>query len=450
MLNKKTRGDPPMTNCNRSSFEFPAQKRLKIEADFSGGEVTSDGGLLLLRDVDKRIGLLDDVAARLDDPRDPLRIQHSLAALLKQRVYGLALGYEDLNDHHSLRHDIVLQTALDRHEALASSPTMCRMENWDHHRDSAVAIHQAIVDNFIASFETAPKELVLDFDATDDPIHGQQEQGFFHGYYDNYCFLPLFVFCGKQLLVAYLRSSKCDGAKHAWAILSLLVKRFRQSWPDVHIIFRGDGGFCRHKMLAWCERNHVSYIVGLPKNKRLNAMTGEWINDMAADYHMTGDKQRDFMSFKYAAGSWECERRVIARLEYGSQGEDQRYIVTNMVGLARPLYEKLYCQRGNMENCIKSVQLDLFSDRASCHVFIANQFRLLMSALGYILLERLRALALAGTELANSSLGTVRLKLLKIGAVVIKNTRRLRLHLSSTYPLQELFKLVVRRLHFSA
>ena len=439
-----------MTNCSRSRFEFPPQKHLKIEADFSGGEVTGDGGLLLLRDVERRIGLLDDVASRLDDPRDPLRVQHSLATLLKQRVYGLALGYEDLNDHHSLRHDTLLQTALGRHEALASSPTMCRMENWGHHRQSAVAIHQAIVDNFIASFETAPKELVLDFDATDDPIHGQQEKGFFHGYYDQYCFLPLFVFCGQQLLVAYLRESKCDGAKHAWAILSLLVKRFRQSWPDVHIIFRGDGGFCRHKMLSWCERNHVSYIVGLPKNKRLNAMTDEWMADMAADYHMTGDKQRDFMSLHYAAGSWERERRVIARLEYGSQGEDQRYIVTNLAGLARPLYEKLYCQRGNMENCIKSVQLDLFSDRTSCHVFIANQFRLLMSALGYILLERLRALTLTGTELANNALGTVRLKLLKIGAVVIKNTRRLRLHLSSAYPLQELFRLVVRRLNCKA
>lgn len=213
------------------------------------------------------------------------------------------------------------------------------------------------------------------------------------------------------------------------------------------IIFRGDGGFCRHQMFSWCERNRVSYCVGLPKNQRLNHLTDEYLADMSADYHIYGDKQRDFMSFKYAAGSWKCARRVIARLEYGSQGHDQRYIVTNPGGDSRQLYEKLYCQRGDMENRIKSVQLDLFSDRTSCHYFIANQFRLLMSALGYILLERLSALTLAGTELANSTLGTIRLNLLKIGAVVLKNTRRIRVLLSSAYPRQALFRMVLYKLN---
>lgn len=439
-----------MTNCTKDSFKFPSQKRRVIEASFSGGEVTSDGGILLLRDVDRRLGLLDDVASRLFDPRDPLRIQHPLVSLLKQRIYGLALGYEDLNDHHSLRHDTLMQASVDSDQTLASSPTLCRLENFGHHRQSAVAIHEAIVDNFIASFKKAPTELVLDFDSTDDPVYGQQENRFFHGYYDHYCFLPLFVFCGKQLLVAYLRPSRYDGAKHAWAILSLLVKRFRQVWPDVRIIFRGDGGFCRHQIFSWCERNRVGYCVGLPKNQMLNRITEDWLPDMAQDYHWTGDKQRDFMTFQYAAGTWKRLRRVIARLEYGPQGADQRYIVTNLFGDSHHLYEKLYCQRGNMENCIKSVQLDLFSDRTSCHDFIANQFRLLMSALAYILLERLSALTLFKTELANSSLGTIRLKLLKIGAVVLRNTRRIKIMLSSAYPCQDLFRLVLQRLNAAA
>lgn len=223
-----------MTNCTKESFEFPPLKRRKIEGCFSGGEITSDGGVLLLRDLDRRLGLLDDVASRLYDPRDPFRIQHSLASLIKQRVFGLALAYEDLSDHNLLRHDTLFQAAIGRDDELASSPTLCRLENWGHHHHSAVAIHEAIVSNFIASFKRPPKELILDFDATDDPVHGQQEKRHFHGHYDHYCFLPLFVFCGKQLLVAYLRSAQDDGAKHAWAILSLLVKRFCQVWPDVH------------------------------------------------------------------------------------------------------------------------------------------------------------------------------------------------------------------------
>lgn len=435
-----------MTNCSRETFEFPPLGGRKIEAGFDGGEVSSDGGLLLLRDVDRRLGLLNDVARRLEDPRDQLRIQHSLVSLLKQRVYALALGYEDLNGHHSLRHDTLMRTALGRDEELASSPTLCRLENWAHHRQSAVAIHQAIVDTFIASFTQAPKQLILDFDATDDHVHGPQENRFFHGYYDHYCFLPLFVFCGQQLLAAYLRPSKNDGARQAWAILSLLVKRFRQVWPDVHIIFRGDGGFCRHRMLSWCEHNRVSYCVGLPKNPRLNKRGEEYLAEMAVDYHRYGEKQRDFMSFQYAAETWDRWRQVIARLEYGPQGADQRYIVTNLLGAPRQLYENLYCQRGNMENNIKSVPLDLFSGRTSGHYFIANQFRLLMSALGYILLERMRAPALAGTELANGTLGTIRLKLLKIGAVVLRNTRRIKIFFSSAYPLQDLFKQTVKRL----
>ena len=435
-----------MPNCTKAKLIFPALKRRSIEASFTGGEISSDGGLLFIREIDRRLGLLDAVAESIDDPRDSSRVQHSLRALLKQRVYGLALGYEDLNDHLQLRRDLFFQAAVGSDELLASSSTLCRLENWGHHRHSAVRIHEAIVDNFIASHSAPPAELILDFDATDDLVHGNQEGRFFHGYYDSYCFLPLFVFCGPQLLTAYLRPSKNDGARHAWAILSLLVKRLRSAWPEVRLIFRGDSGFCRPRMLSWCERNQVDYCVGLAKNKRLNKEVEEAVWEMSIEYHRTGNKQRDFGSFSYAAGTWPRARRVIARLEYGAQGEDQRYIVTSLAGAPRHIYEKVYCPRGNMENNIKAVQLELFSDRTSCHYFIANQFRLLMSALAYILMERLRTIGLSETALSNSGLGTVRLKLLKIGAVIIKNTRRLRIFLSSAYPCQDLFRLVVRRL----
>jgi hypothetical protein len=437
-----------MTKCNKEIILFPVQKGRRIEASFTGGDISSDGGLPLIRQVDQRIGLTRAVAASIDDPRDPLRIQHPLAALIQQRVYAIAQGYEDLNDHQQLRHDILFQTAVNSDEALGSSPTLCRMENWGHHRQSAVSIHRVIIDKFMASYASPPQELILDFDATDTPIHGQQQDRFFHGYYDHYCFLPLFVFCGRQLLVSYLRPSKIDGAKHAWAILSLLVKHLRQAWPKVRIIFRGDSGFCRHKMLNWCDRHQVGYCVGLAKNQRLNHQPGvaEAMWEMSIDYHMTGVKQRQFESFDYAAQTWSRQRRVIARLEYGSQGDDHRYIVTNIAGPAKAVYEKLYCKRGEMENRIKSIQMDLFSGRSSCHYFIANQFRLLMSSLAYVLLERFQAMALTETELADSSLGTARLRLLKIGAVIIRNTRRIKIMLSSACPYQELFRLAVRRL----
>ena len=220
-------------------MEFPAVNRRRVEASFDGGEVSSNGGVLLLREVERRVGLLSAVAKRIQDPRSPLLIKHSLASLLKQRVYGLCLGYEDLNDHHQLRKDTLVQTAAERGEVLGSSSTLCRLENWGHHRASSVAIHEVIVERFIASYAQAPKELILDFDATNDPVHGEQEGRFFHGFYDQYCFLPLYVFCGEQLLVSYLRPSKIDAAQHSWAILSLLVKRLRQAWPDVKIILRG-------------------------------------------------------------------------------------------------------------------------------------------------------------------------------------------------------------------
>lgn len=435
-----------MTNCNLDSVEFPRTRGRVIEANFGGGEVTSNGGVLLLREVDRRVGLISEVARRLFDPRCGNAMKHSLGSLLKQRVYGLCLGYEDLNDHRELRRDTLLQTATDRDNELGSSSTLCRLENWSHHHASAIVIHQVIVEKFIESFERPPEELILDFDATDDPVHGNQEGRFFHGYYDHYCFLPLYVFCGEQLLVSYLRPSKIDAAKHSWAILSLLVKRLRQAWPAVRIIFRGDSGFCRHAMLDWCDRHGVGYLVGIAKNTRLNAETEGTRDRMRQAFEDTGLHQRRFTEFWYAAESWKTRRRVISRLEYGAKGDNPRYIVTNLSGDLRKLYEDGYCARGEMENRIKEVQLGLFSDRTSCHYFAANQFRVMLASLAYVLMERLRALGLKGTEAARHQTQTIRLRLLKIGAVVIRNTRRIRVLLSSACPDQVLFLQTARRL----
>jgi hypothetical protein len=434
-----------MTDCTVEKVAFAPLKRRAVEAAFEGGEVSSDGGVLLLRKLERRLGLLEAVARVLADPRDPHRVTHAMSDLLKQRVFGLCLGYEDLNDHARLRSDPLMQTACERDTALASAPTLCRLENRAT-RAAAWAIHEVIVERFIASFATPPEELVLDFDATDDPLYGKQEGRFFHGYYDSYCFLPLYVFCGEQLLVAYLRPSKIDGAKHAWAVLALLVRRLRRAFPEVRIVLRGDSGFCRHRMLTWCERHAVNYCVGLAKNPRLNAATASARARLAAQFAATGEKQRAFDEFRYAAASWHTERRVIARLEHMEQGDNPRYIVTNLARDAAALYDKLYCARGEMENRIKEAQLGLFADRTSCHYFNANQFRLLLSSLAYILIERLRALALTGTEFARLQASTLRVKLLKIGAVIVRNTRRVRVLLSCAFPYQSIFLAAARAL----
>ena len=428
-----------MTNCNALPIEFPGFSSRKIEADFCGGEVTSDGGVLLLRQVDRWIGLTKRLAELLPDGRDPERITHPLETLIQQRLYGLALGYEDLNDHDALRHDLVWQTAAERDEALGSSSTLCRWENRAG-RKEAWLMHRVLFEQFVASFEAAPEELILDFDATDDRVHGSQVGAYFHGYYGDYCFLPLYVFCGEQLLVSYLRPSNCDGARHAWAVLALLVKALRKHWPGVRILLRADSGFCRWKMLRWCERHNVNYLVGLAKNKRLNALSAELQAEAEAQYKESQAKVRLFGAFQYKADSWDRKRRVIAKAEHHSKGANPRYLVTNLEGDPQGLYEQDYCARGETENRIKEQQLDLFSDRTSCHEWWPNQFRLLLASFAYVLLETLRRLGLAGTELARAQAGTIRLKLLKLGAVVVRNTRRVRLWFCSAFPLQEVFR----------
>jgi hypothetical protein len=427
-----------MTECNGLEFELPGLNGRRIEGNFRGGNVSSDGGLVVLRQVDRWLGLSKALAKRLPDRRDPDRIGHSLESMLRQRIYALALGYEDLNDHDFLRKDLLWQAAAERDEQLASCSTLCRLENRAG-RKEAWLMHEVLFEKFVSSFQRAPKELILDFDCTDDRVHGVQEGRHFHGYYDDFCFLPLYVFCGEQLLVGYLRQSKIDSAKHAWAILALLVKALRKRWPRVKIILRADSGFCRWKMLRWCERAAVHYIVGLAKNQRLEALGAKLQKRAQRKYQRSGNKVRLFGSFKYKAKSWDKKRRVLAKAEHGDRGANPRYVLTNLRGRSQALYDEIYCARGDMENRVKEQQLGLFSDRTSCHAWWANQFRLLLSSAAYVLLEALRRIGLKGSELARAQVTTIRLRLLKIGAVITRNTRRIRLYLSSSFPLQELF-----------
>ena len=442
-----------MTDCITTPLLFSSLGRKNLLADFNGGDLTSDGGLPLLREVDRTIGLVDALDAATVDPRCPWLIEHDQRTLLAQRIFAIAAGYEDLNDHQTLRRDTLFQALTDRRlkagqtegDPLSSPPTLCRLENRITRRDLA-RMAAVLVETFIASRPTPPTELVLDFDATDDAVHGNQEGRFFHGYYDHYCFLPLYVTCGPQLLVAYLRPSNIDAAKHSRAVLKLLVRRCRQAWPKVRILFRGDSGFCRWRLMRWCDRHGVDYLLGLARNARLVALAADLIDQARTQFEATDQKQRLFAEFPYAAETWDRPRRVIAKAEHGEQGPNPRFVVTSLSGDGQELYDRLYCQRGDAENRIKEQQLGLFADRTSCHAFLANQFRVLLSAAAYVLVETLRRVALTGTELAAAQATTIRLKLLKVGGRVVRSVRRLVIHLATGYPLQKTFRAILQRL----
>ena len=434
------------TDCIIPSAGLSSLKRQKILGRFDAGAISSDGGVMLLREIDRQVVLLDRASALIPDPRDPELIEHDQRTLLAQRVLAIACGWEDLNDHQQLREDQVYQLATDRgidpQSPLASPPTLCRLEN----RISAktcMAINKLFAELYIESHKDAPPaQIILDFDATDDPVHGHQEGRFFHGYYDHYCYLPLYVFAGTQLLWAQLRPSGIDESRHAWAILAILVKRLRESWPQVKIVLRGDSGFCRWKMLRWCDNHGVDYIVGLAKNSRLLEAAGALSQTAKAQFEQTAEPQRIIGEVDYAAGTWrrwkQGQRRVIARIEHNDKGENPRFILTSLQGDPRMLYQQTYCQRGEMENRIKEQQMGLFADRTSCSRFTANCFRLLLSSLAYVLMETLRRTHLAGTELEKAQVPTLRLKLLKIGVLVQTSVRRIVLHFSSAFPLQKL------------
>jgi hypothetical protein len=462
------------TQCsNRDLFFEPLSKRTVI-ARFDGGHLSSDGGCLLLAEVERRTTILHRLVQCFTDHRDADRSEHTLAHLLRQRVYALCLGYEDLNDHDTLRLDPLLATLVgkedptgqdrrrdqDRGKALAGKSTLNRLELTPpdaspHSRYQKIvadgaAIDRLFLDVFVAAHATPPEQLVLDLDATDDPIHGHQEGRFFHGYYGGYCYLPLYVFCGDHLLCARLRSAE-HGADHgALDELRRIVAHLRSAWPKVRLLVRGDSGFCREEIMTWCEANGVDYLFGLARNSRLEAMIQHHLADAHIRWLASGVAARVFAELRYRTlDSWSCERRVVAKAEYLSKGPNPRFVVTSLSVEQRqgqPLYEEDYCARGDMENRIKEQQLWLFADRTSTELFRSNQLRLYFSSVAYLLLSALRRLGLGGTKLARAQCGTIRLTLLKIAALVRVSVRRVWVSLASACPWREVFARVQERL----
>jgi hypothetical protein len=441
-----------MTECNQESFEFAAHFSRRVVAEFSADRLTTDGGSLLLRQVDRRIHLLQRFADCFVDGRDAARVEHSVAEMVAQRTYGLALGYEDLNDHEQLRHDPLFGLLAGKREldaALAGKSTLNRLELSPAHETgtryhkvaySAAAIDQLLVDVFLEAHRRMPQLIVLDLDSTDMPLHGHQERRFFHGFYDSYCYLPLYIFAGDHLLCARLRPADQDGAAGASTELERIVTQIRQRWPGVQILVRADSGFCREQLLHWCEQQGVDYIIGVARNRRLHRCLGKQMYAARQQYAATGKPARVFAQFAYRTRkSWTRSRRVIAKAEYLPDKENPRFVVTSLrEGEPQALYEKLYCARGEMENRIKE-QLCLFADRLSTETMRANQLRLYFSGMAYTLLQALRRLALTGTEWAQAQVDTIRLRLLKIAAQVRISARRVWLYYTGAYPWQPLF-----------
>lgn len=458
------------TQCNQVEFEFSKHYRRRVTARFDGGHVSSDGGALLLREVDRRLGLLDRLASCFTDHRDPTRIEHSVEELVKQRVYAIGLGYEDVNDHDELRHDRLLallagkrdltgkerKQQRDRGKALAGKSTLNRLERTtdgaDRHKKIVCefeAVDKLLTDAFIEAQCEPPDEIVLDLDVTDTPLHGEQEGRFFHGYYRHYCYLPLYIFAGEHLLCARQRTANQDGAAGSLEEVQRIVKQLRSVWPRVRIIVRADSGFCREQLLTWCEEQGVDYVIGLARNERLRAEIKEAMAAAKAQQQEAGKAARTFTEFGYQTlKSWSRERRVVAKAEQLEGKENPRYVVTSLSTEDWPpqkLYEELYCARGEMENRIKE-QLSLFSERMSTQTLRANQLRLYLSAAAYTLMLGLRRLGLQGSEWAQAQTETIRRRLLRIGVRVRITARRVRLSLAEGWPWRELFETIWRKL----
>jgi len=463
------------TQCNPFQLEFHALGRRKVIGKFDGGNITSDAGGLLLRETEQKTGIVRQFAKCFEDLRDPHRIEHSVTELIAQRVYGLALGYEDLNDHDELRRDPLLAALIgkeepegearirnqDKGKAMAGKSTLNRLEltpaepTESEKRYKKIIMKQEqidrlFVDVFLQAHVEAPEAIILDVDATDDPLHGNQEGRFFHGYYMNYCYLPLYIFCGEFLLCARLRSSNIDASEGTVEELERIVKQIRDTWPAVKIIVRGDSGFCREKIMNWCEGHGIDYVFGLAKNERLKAVIDEELQQAKQLYEETEKPARVYKDFCYETlKSWSRKRRVIAKAEYLDKGSNPRFVVTSVERHRmdmRTIYENLYCGRGDMENRIKEQQLWLFADRTSAGKMHANQLRLYFSSVAYMLMQALRRLGLRGTKMATAQCNTIRLKLFKIGAQVKISVRKLWVSLASGYPYLNLFHQVYRNL----
>lgn len=450
-----------MTQCIQSSFEFASHFQRQVVACFDGGAITTDGGALLLRQVEQRTGILRQFAECFRDYRRPERIEHSVAELVRQRVYGLALGYEDLNDHEQLRRDPLLallcgkedvegrrrRREQDSGKAGAGKSTLNRLELTPAEADQKArykkivldekAVDRLLVELYIQAQARAPQQIVIDLDATDDAVHGRQEGRFFHGYYGHYCYLPLYIFIGDHLVCARLRPSNQDASAGALEEIERIVGQLRRVWPEVRIVLRGDSGFCREAILSWCEQHGVDYVFGLAKNQRLVKAIARPLRQARREYERTGQAARVFVELRYRTReSWSRRRRVIAKAEYLEKGENPRFVVTSLRAEeleARALYEDFYCGRGDMENRIKEQQLGLFADRTSTALLRSNQLRLYFSSIAYCLLEALRRLGLRGTEMARAQCETVRARLLKIGAQIRVTVRRICVSLSSGY-----------------
>ncbi len=444
-----------MTQCNQSSFEFAPHFSRQVVARLDGGTMTSEAGGLLLRETDRRLKLLPRLARCFRDQRDPRWVSHSVEQLVAQRVYALALGYEDLTDHDQLRQDPLLAVLAGKEpveeEPLAGKSTLNRLELGTEQpsRYKKIQYHQEAIDElltavFLEAHREAPERIVLDLDVTDLPLHGQQEGRFFHGYYDSYCYLPLYIFCGEHLLCARLRTAGQDASVGSLEEVRRIVAQIRQVWPAVEILLRADSGFCREELMGWCEENGVGYVFGFVRNHRVRQIIAPQMAEAAQQHQQTGKPARVFTEFLYqtTTGSWSRPRRMVAKAEHLEGKENPRFVVTNLSAEQWPaqvLYEELYCERGEMENRIKE-QLSLFATRVSAATLRANQLRLHFSAAAYVLVHGLRRLGLKGTELARAQATTIRVRLLKIGAQIRVTARKVWVSMASSYPLLEVFQ----------
>ena len=465
------------TQCIQKTFDFQGLERRQVVVESHGGQITSDAGALLLREVEHASGVIREFASCFRDYRDRTQIEHTVTELVAQRVYGLALGYEDLNDHDELRVDPLLATLVEKADPtgrsrrrkrdvgkpLAGKSTLNRLELTPKAGPSkrykkivvdGEAVDRFFVDSFLRAHEEAPDQIVLDVDATDDPLHGDQEGKFFHGYYREYCYLPLYIFCGPWLLCARLRPSNIDASEGTVEELERIVRRIRETWPGVEIIVRGDSGFCREGIMCWCEENGVKFVFGLAKNERLKSEIAEELKEATRLFAETGKASRVFKEFNYATlKSWSRQRRVVGKAEHLWKGANPRFIVTNLSSeefSTRELYEGLYCARGDMENRVKEQQLDLFADRLSTHFMWSNQVRLWFSSVAYTLLQHLRRFGLEGTAFEAAQCDTIRLKLFKIGALVRITVRRIVFSLAEGFPYLDIFERVLANIRARA
>ena len=453
------------TDCSAGQLIFEGFEGRQVVGAFDGGAVTSNAGATLLREADRAIGLSAKVAGCFCDGRAAELVVHKIQTLVAQRVHAIALGYEDINDHDELRHDPVLGLLSDTLEpkradvaTLAGKSTLNRLEHGlksgvsRYHKISVIdaAMEQVFLDLYVAAHKSAPKRIILDLDATDDPLHGHQEGRFFHGYYRCYCYLPLYIFDGRHLLVAKLRRADIDAAAGAKEEIARIVAHVRRAWPQIEIWLRADSGFAREELMSWCEENRVEYVFGLARNRRLEPMIASELTEAKTTFLATSKPARIFKELAYRTrDSWSRSRRVVGKAEHLEKGSNPRFIVTSLpaeqIG-GQELYETIYCHRGEMENRIKECQLDLYADRTSAATMRANQLRLWLASLAYVLVEAVRRLGLTGTEMANATAGSIRLKLLKIGAVVTVSLRRIKLAFASACPMKDLFTHALQRL----